>query len=397
MQSKSTQQQRRRTYPHRIVARLRTVSRKAQDWFGPGMAKNLIDYLTSFTPYRKVCLSHSILRDEISFMALEAEWEDLFRRAVPRTPFLRYFWLRLCWERQRSFHRTSLFVVVVRRGDRPVLIAPFVRQGTTLSFLDSVTPQYNDVLVEDSVDVPVYVDYLWSILADMRHIRRFVSKWVRGDSPLVQHLATARQLTKVSFYKAPFIDLAKFGEWQVYLGSLSKKLRLDHGRQCRRLAKHGAEFRISDSSTYCNDIAWLFSQKRQWLDRKAKPSTWLKAPGTEELFTAAAREGIGSSWASVTVLRADGGTIAAVLAFREDSTLYLSKIAYDPAWHTYSPARTLLLFTIERAFQDGIRKVDLMIGRNPLKVSLATGMIRGVRHRKIWLPSVKSTRGGATL
>jgi CelD/BcsL family acetyltransferase involved in cellulose biosynthesis len=141
---------------------------------------------------------------------------------------------------------------------------------------------------------------------------------------------------------------------------------------------------MADGSTCSSDMAWLFAEKRQWHDRMGKSSKWLKAPETEELFTAAAREGIDSGRTWLMVLSVDGATIAAALAFLEGSTLYGSKDAYDPAWHAYSPGRMLKLLIFERAFQEGIRKIDLAVGRYPWKDELASGMIM-VRNRKVRL------------
>jgi CelD/BcsL family acetyltransferase involved in cellulose biosynthesis len=375
-----------RIKPIKIVEKWRFMSGRRVISQTSRRVMNLIKQAPAWmaTP-RSPLLSYSIVRDDMSFNALQSEWEDLFRRAAVQTPFLRHSWLRLCWDRQRDVQGTELFIVVVRKHDRPVLIAPFVKLGNRLSFLDSATPQYNDVLVEDSVDASVYVGYLWKTLGSIRPIRHLVSKWVRDDSLLVEHLAAARQESEPASYRAPFIDLTKFGGWEVYLRSLSGKLRRDHGRLWRNLQRRGAvEFRLANSNTYSNDMAWLFAQKRQWLDEKGKSSTWLKAPGTEELFTAAAKEGIDSGRTWLEVLSVDGETIAASLSFREGSTLYMSKGAYDPAWRTYSPGRTLDLQTIQRAFEEGIQKCDIMIGRGSLKERLATGMIR-VRSRKIRL------------
>jgi CelD/BcsL family acetyltransferase involved in cellulose biosynthesis len=64
-----------------------------------------------------------------------------------------------------------------------------------------------------------------------------------------------------------------------------------------------------------------------------------------------------------------------MLSFREGSTVYLSKITYDPVWHVFSPARTLLLLTLQRAFDEGIKKCDLMTGRGDWKDTLATGKV----------------------
>jgi len=312
-------------------------------------------------------LSFSILRDDVSFAMLEAEWEDLFRRAAMRSPFLRYSWVRLCWNRRRTDRSARLFVVVVRDGERVVLIAPFLESRSllffrALSFLDSLTPQYNDVLVEDSERAVEYVAYLWATLIKTPRLRRLRLKWIREDSRLSPHLDSAR-LSGRRTDRAPYIDLAQFGEWESFFGSLSKSLRTDHRRQLRRLERLGSvECRLASHSSLSGEIAWLFSAKRDWLERTQSPWTWLAASETEQLFTAAAVEGLASGRTWLHTLCVDSRTIAANLSFREGLTLNVSKLAYDPAWQTYSPGRTLLLLTIQRAFKERLEICDLMIG-----------------------------------
>jgi CelD/BcsL family acetyltransferase involved in cellulose biosynthesis len=333
-------------------------------------------------------LTHSIVRDDTRFAELQGEWEELFRRASVQTPFLRYSWLRLCWQRQRASGRKRLFIFVIRKNGSPVLIAPFSirpRSGSwQLEFLDSLTPQYNDVLVERSPDVDTYIEYLWARLLDQPKIHRFVSKWVRNDSPIARPLATAQQLSKPKHESAPYIDFSVFNDWEDFLRTLPGTLRRKHRRQWQNLQSHGAVLRVADLATFEPDIAWLFREKRNWVDRRHERFTWLKEPDTEELFTAAAREGISSGAAWLTSLSVSGHTISVMLAFREGSTLYGSKLAYDPAWHRQSPGRTLLLLSLERAFQEGVRKCDLMLGRSYLKDCLSTGEIK-VRTRRVSL------------
>jgi CelD/BcsL family acetyltransferase involved in cellulose biosynthesis len=334
---------------------------------------------------RSKSLSYTITRNEASFEALQSEWEDLFRRAAIQTPFLRYFWLRRCWDLQRHVEEITPFIIVIREQARPVLIAPFIKRGTSLSFMDSLTPQYNDVLVEDCVNTSAYVDFFFDTLGRLRSVRRLVSTWVRDDSALAQRLATASQSSQERTYKAPFIDFEKFAHWDAYFQSLSPKLRQGHRRRLRNLQKRGAvELRMATNSTCSSDMAWLFAQKRQWLEREGKSAKWLAAPGMEEFFTEAAKEGIDSGRTWLTVLLVEGTIIAATLAFQQGTTLYGSKDAYDPAWHVYSPGRMLKLLTFERAFQNGIRKIDLMIGGYAWKEELATGVIK-VRNRKVRL------------
>jgi CelD/BcsL family acetyltransferase involved in cellulose biosynthesis len=325
-------------------------------------------------------LSFSILRDEASFIALQAEWEDLFKRATVRTPFLRYSWMRLCWDRQRLDGSAAPYIIVVRDNGRAVLIAAFVARRShlfflNLSFLDSRTSQYNDVLVEDSVRTVKYVAYLWATLRKLRRIRKLRLNQLRDDSFLNPYL-TSVQHSVTEAGPAPFIDLTQFGDWQTFFGSLSKQLRSDHRRQMRHLQRLGSvDFRFADEQTLSIDIAWLFATKREWLRRTGLLS-WLSAPGTEELFAAASAEGLGSGRTWLTLLSLSGKTIAASLSFRENLTLYVSKIAYDPAWQLYSPGRTLMLLSLEHAFKEGLTKCDLMIGDGAWKRSIAKEAIR---------------------
>jgi CelD/BcsL family acetyltransferase involved in cellulose biosynthesis len=334
-------------------------------------------------------LSHSIVRDELSFDALEAEWTDLFQRAATKTPFLQYSWLRLSWQRQRRERGTKLLVIVVRQDDEAVLIAPLVTRPNLVvfqsaSFLDSLTPQYNDLIVDQSPYATEYVDYLWQLLHGIGRLRRLDAMWVRADSQLARPLLDAKRATKATSHKAAIIDLTKFGDWNRYLRNLPKKLRGDHGRQMRNLEKRGVVgFELVSSQPCDSNLAWIFDHKRRWIDRVGVQQTWLKALGTEELYTEAAKEGLKTGRTWISTLALNGETLAAMLSFREGSTLYMSKIAYDRSWHNYSPGRTLILLTIERAFKEGIQRCDLMTGRGELKDALATDHVKVV-NRTVW-------------
>jgi CelD/BcsL family acetyltransferase involved in cellulose biosynthesis len=338
---------------------------------------------------RPPALSLSIVRDQASFDSLKGEWEDLFQLAAVQMPFLRYSWMQLCWGRHRVEPNRHLFIIVVRDGGRVVLIAPFVARRRLLlfwdlSFLDSLTPQYNDVLVEKSPRSGEYVGYLCAALRKMHRIRRLRLNWIREDSLLLPHLASMRQTAKTTD-GAPYIDLTRFAGWEAFLGSLPKKLRSDHGRQLRHLQRLGSvNFSRANESSLLADIEWLFTEKRAWLDRTRLSSPWFTAPGTEKLFTAAAAEGLASGRTWLFNLLIDGKTIGSLLCFREGRTLYLSKIAYDPAWQQYSPGRTMMLLSIEHAFKEGLEKCDLMIGEGAWKLSIAKAAVV-VSHRRVTL------------
>jgi len=332
--------------------------------------------------------SHSISLGEAAFETLQSEWQDLFERAKVRTPFLRYSWVSLCWKRQRNFLSRSPCMFVVRKNDQPVLMAPFLLRPKSgswqLSFLDSFTGQFNDLLVEDSVEAPDYVDYFWNVLAGTKNIDCFVVKRVREDSLLFRHLTKTRKASKATYYPAPHIDLVTFAGWEDYWESLPAKFRQSYKETLDDLERRGAvEFRFSDVKTCERDMNWFFAEQRRRDEKRDVSSVWLRGPSTEELYAAAAREGIASGRTWLTVLSVAGQTIAVSLSLREGLALYLWKSICDPAWADHWPEHALKLHTIKRAFREGIEKCDMMPGQS-VKDAFATGTTRTIK-RDIYL------------
>ena len=125
-------------------------------------------------------LSHSIVRDELSFDALEAEWTDLFQRAATKTPFLQYSWLRLSWQRQRIGRGTKLLVLIPLCARMKSAVSDCslcnatksacVSIGFILRFAEHRSTM--SVLVEQSPHTSEYVD-----------VRSAAAPWVTPPSP----------------------------------------------------------------------------------------------------------------------------------------------------------------------------------------------------------------------
>ena len=246
-----------------------------------------------------------------------------------------------------------------------------------------------EVLVEQSNNAQTYVAHLCDFIKRRYRLRKLQLDWQRDDSPLWAHLETI-PMSGGDEVRSPYIDLTRFPNWEAYYAGLSTNLRSDHGRKLRQLARIGTvDFRLSTSVTVQDDVAWLFAAKRDWHTRKQKPSTWLSASGTEELFASAAAEGNPSGQTWLTVLSVNSETVAAYLNFREGATLYLSKLTYNEKWQRYSVGRALMLMTLEHAFKNGIEKYDLMISNDPWKDRFATGVVstrtvRVLMQKRLW-------------
>jgi len=334
-----------------------------------------------------------VIEDEDAFLNLEQDWNALFARIASPTPFQRFSWGRLCWQRHRTIPGRRLYVAVLEVENRPVVIAPFVanrRFGVfaTLTFLDSLTPQYNEILVGGECRSEEYIEM---VIAGIRRDWRVLGlrlNWMPEESALAGSRPSLR-LVASKTNRALYVDLDRYEGYDHYLHSLSPNLRRDHGRRVRQLREAGSfSHCLASRETAPTLLAWLFAKKRDWVARRFPKSEWLPAPGTEELFTAAAIEGLADRRTWVTALTIDDRPIAVALAYREGDILFSSKSAYDPAWHKMSPCRTLDLLDIEQAFKEGIHRVDMMIGDEFGKERFL-GQARHVFSRRVRLARVR--------
>lgn len=106
--------------------------------------------MTATAPPRTTRWTVETVTDGAALWALEAEWEDLYARAVGATPFQRHAWVHSWWTEYGSAGR--LRVVLVRRDDRLVAAAPLrlVRRGPVrvLVALGGDESDYHDVLLD---------------------------------------------------------------------------------------------------------------------------------------------------------------------------------------------------------------------------------------------------------
>jgi CelD/BcsL family acetyltransferase involved in cellulose biosynthesis len=105
---------------------------------------------------------------------------------------------------------------------------------------------------------------------------------------------------------------------------------------------------------------------------KAARGTAIAARASTHRFYAAV-----TAWAAergtlrLLALRLAGRPLAALLGVQEDGVLYLLKGGFDPACARFSPGQLVLAHAIERAFADGLRRVELGGGPDPYKLRWA--------------------------
>jgi CelD/BcsL family acetyltransferase involved in cellulose biosynthesis len=105
--------------------------------------------MTATAPVRTTRWSVETVTDGAALWALEAEWEDLYDRAVGATPFQRHAWVHSWWT---EYGGGRLRTVLVRRDGRLVAAAPLrlIRRGPVrvLQTLGGDESDYHDVLLD---------------------------------------------------------------------------------------------------------------------------------------------------------------------------------------------------------------------------------------------------------
>lgn len=332
--------------------------------------------------------SWEVIRDESGLDRLAPEWTALNARCGAEGFFSRMEIVRANWDRHRDDPRTALHVVAVRERGRLVIGAPMIRRrdrlGThTLHWLDSKTPFYDGLLVDPAMDVATAARLFDRILGASWTRRLLKIGFVAGDGTLHGVLAAAG-LPLTFRTVAPSVDVSRHATWEAYLAATKAKRRQQFGNFSRRLQKAGAGpvHLVTDPGERRDEIARLFSRKRQWVQEQALED-WIVPPEAEAWFqTIAARE---DERNRTRLLRLSAGPvwIASVLCFERDGSLFLSKMAHDPDWDRFSPGWILMMEVVRFAIGQKLATVDFMIGRSQWKNRLSDrqGAIYSCRAR----------------
>jgi len=334
-------------------------------------------------------LTVSVLRSFRAFLAIEAEWRELFAAAIHPTPFLRHRWLRLSWELRARRFPNRLRVILIREHGRLVMAGAFVlgmrRLKPQFEFLASGTPQYHDLLWRTSGSTARQAELLLEVLLTETALQaKLATRYLRDISPLRPAMRAAGLEQRVLFeWPSAYVALDAHTSFDAYLATLSSNLRLDHQRRLRRYADAGFVYALERGEAAREVVQWCFDSKRRWLDRTKQEADWLKSGYVDRFFASFldGEDDVPESW--VASLRSAGQLMAASVTFIERDAAFFSKITHDPTFDRHSPGRTLTLLLIEAAFRRGLKEFDLGVGalewKQRLQPAMRTSTIESIR------------------
>ena len=297
---------------------------------------------------------------DTAFADAAPPWRALFS-SLNETPFLSPQWHDAWW---RHLASGAPEVLVARRDDDVVGVAPLVRTGGRLAFSGGDLTDILDVLAVDD-DATRALARAAAARAESLELR-FVPEGGRALGAFADELRRAGFAVAVEpIVVSPRAALRSSFEQQ--LEGLTKKDRHELRRKLRRLESAGAvEFGYASSDQLDSALDRFVT----WHQGTPGEKGAFLTPEREAFFRAIARAGNDAGWLRLGELRLDGRPIGALFAFEHARTLAAYNSAVDPDRVSLSPGILLHALAMRDAIARGLETYDMLRGGEPYKYDL---------------------------
>jgi CelD/BcsL family acetyltransferase involved in cellulose biosynthesis len=311
-----------------------------------------------------------LLDSSEAFAALDG-WDDLVLGARRPSPYLLHGWLTEWWKHHG--HKGTLSVVVARDGQGTLLAALplFVRNSSglrILEFLGGSQSALADLLLSPAAppELPARLaERMRAIQAD--YVRLF---GLPRDSPLTDD-RLGSGLVVIERVESPILDMADGWE-ATYRRKTTAKKRNHHARRRRQLAELG-ELRIEvarNEADLCGALEQCFRlHELRWQGRP--DGSGFATPLGRAFQRAAIRRMAALDAARIVTLRIGEQTVAFHYFFLLQRTMYVHRLAFDPAFSKFSPGLVNTLDALAAASADGAERVEYLGGDERYKLELA--------------------------
>jgi CelD/BcsL family acetyltransferase involved in cellulose biosynthesis len=315
------------------------------------------------------------------FDRLSAAWEAL-AQSVPHCLFAQTAeWSQMSWRHFGGRPNDNLKIITAWHLDQLVAVWPFRQrcEGAVrrLDLLSCGICDVADPLVHPAFDTPDLNRRLFSELS--RH----------GDTIELTCLAENSVMAKVvrdakyPHFAVPFddytIDVGKWGSWDAFIGHFSQKMRHNLRRKRKNLQNIGAVSfgSVQDPAAQAVAIDWILKQKQAWFSRNFIQRDWFHARESRDFLVEclSLKNGIGG--VEVFLLKRDDTIMSGVISLIDRRSVVGLIIAYDPAFHPFSPGTLLVEDMARWGYERGL-VMELGIGKLDYKDRWATQVAKRV-------------------
>jgi len=303
-----------------------------------------------------------------AFLDLEPVWNEVAAAAGLDHPFLEYAWVRTWWE---SFGAGStLHVLVVRAGDRPIAIAPMILtpirmwgvKVRRLGFFYNAHVPCADFLIAERRE-EVY-RAIWD------HLSRNQGWDLVQLCQLPEGCSTLEEIPKLAASddcrtgvwasdSSPYVPLRS--SWDEYFDSLATKHRSNLRNRFKRLKAAGPvemETIASGQGLVEGLEDGLRLEAAAW---KGEAQTAISCdPAVSRFYSTLAGRAAERGWMCLHFLQAGSTRVAFDYSLCYKNRIHLLKVGYDPVYSRFSPSNLLLCLVLQNAFEQGVTEYDFL-------------------------------------
>ena len=325
---------------------------------------------------KPINLKVDIVTDERDFFALESVWNPLLARSGVNTIFLTFEWLSTWWK--HFGHRHRLFVVVVRKGKEIVALFPLMitrREGfQQLGYISNKIIDYKDFIIDAEQDREQVIRGILNTLVGAGGWDFLMLNGFPEDSVNFQAFKDALSgfpNNKTAFGDAnvsPYIPIK--GTWEDYWKSLKKSFRVNTSGQLNKLLKksdtYSYEFCVNE-----NEIDGLIDKiislnAKKWVEDKNQGSVF-DDPVMRSFYKDLSKRVFHLGWLKISAIMINKEIASVYLDFQYAQKYFHVIPSYDQKFSTYSPGRLLLVYLIQKAFENELIEFDLLGGNESYK------------------------------
>jgi CelD/BcsL family acetyltransferase involved in cellulose biosynthesis len=314
--------------------------------------------------------------DTVGLKSLANRWNNILAQSESDSVFLTWEWVINWWQVYGGGKELRVLVLRDQHEDI-VAIAPFyIRKRKILGALsinemrflgtgEDVSPDYLDVIIKRGFENEV-INLLIKYLAvkngwDVANLTDIVS--TSSTIRAIQNMGGKNGLIVKTRERAicPYIEL--LGDWEEYIGGLSRNMRYNVKRRMQNLEKD-----FKTRYFIWQDIGGLeyamerlsFLHNKRWEQKGGKHG--FSSKEYNAFHQAVAREFAMKGWLQLSCLELDGEIAGILYDYRYGNKIYYYQGGFDPSLYKYSLGLVLRAYVIQKAIENGIKEIDLLKG-----------------------------------
>jgi CelD/BcsL family acetyltransferase involved in cellulose biosynthesis len=311
-------------------------------------------------------MSYTTTREDLN--GIESYRSDSSRNLNWSSVFILPAWLKVWWQVFRP--AAEAYISVVQRDGKTIGIAPLMVREETAFFIGNT--DVCDYL--DFITAPGEEEGFFNTLLDelkKEGIRRLDLKNVREDAVVLTRLAPVargRRCDVVETQEDVTVEMELPAAFEQYLEGLDGKQRHEVRRKLRRLAAAGdINFRFVDNRA---DVpAVLDNFFKMFVESRSDKAHFLTSQ-MSDYFRMLADALAELKLLKIGVLELDGKSVAEIMCFDYNDTIYLYNSGYDPEYTSISAGLLSKVFAVKDSIEKGRKCFDFLKGAETYKYHL---------------------------